>query len=137
MSDAKSKAVREIKVANEHGMHARPVMRFVDLASKYKSTITVANTSRRSEKLDGKSAMQLMLLEATQGNTLRIEAEGADALDAVGALAAFVEAGCPGQAPTAPEAGALAERSDPPDSNVGARGDETSGFGGTQSTSTS
>ena len=99
MSDAKTEAVREAKVANEQGMHARPVMRFVDLASKYQSKITVANVSRRGEKLDGKSAMQMMLLEATQGNTLRIEAEGADALDAVGALAAFVEAGCPGDAP--------------------------------------
>jgi phosphocarrier protein len=103
LSGAKSKAVREAKVANEQGLHARPVMRFVDLASKYQSKITVANVSRRGEKLDGKSAMQMMLLEATQGNTLRIEAEGADAPDAVDALAAFVEAGCPSDAPTTPE----------------------------------
>jgi phosphotransferase system HPr (HPr) family protein len=88
-------------------MHARPVMRFVDLASKYQSKITVANISRRGEKLDGKSAMQLMLLEATQGNTLRIEAEGTDAPDAAGALAAFVEAGFPSDASTDPEPGRL------------------------------
>jgi len=85
-------------------MHARPVMRFVDLASKYQSRITVANISRRAERLDGKSAMQLMLLEATQGNTLRIEAEGADAMQAAEALAAFIEAGCPCDPPVAPTA---------------------------------
>ena len=94
--------MREAQVANEQGMHARPVMRFVDLASRFQSSITVANVSRRGEKLDGKSAMQLMLLEATKGNILRIEAEGPDASNAVAALAGLVEDGFPVATPQPP-----------------------------------
>ncbi len=92
---AMNPVVREVEVTNKQGMHARPVMRFVDTASKYRSRIIVANVSRRGERLDGKSAMQLMLLEATQGCILRIEAVGEDAQEAANALAELVEAGCP------------------------------------------
>lgn len=84
-------------------MHARPVMHFVDLASSFKSTVSVTNISRRPETVDGKSAMQMMLLEATQGCVLRIEARGSDAQQAVDALAALVEAGFKSDAPKASE----------------------------------
>jgi len=70
-------------------------MRFVDLATKYRSKITVCNVTRGGERVDGKSAMQMMLLEATQGCVLRIDAAGDDAEEAVKALAALVEAGFP------------------------------------------
>lgn len=93
LSDAPNEAVREVAIPNEEGLHARPVMRFVDLASKFKSTVTVANVSRNDETVDGKSAMQMMLLEATQGCVLKIIACGEDARDAVDALAGLVEAG--------------------------------------------
>ena len=68
-------------------------MRFVDLASTFQSTISVRNLSRNEETVDGKSAMQMMLLEARQGSVLRIEARGADAREAADALAALVQAG--------------------------------------------
>ena len=93
MSDAGAQAVREVKVGNTEGLHARPVMRFIDVASRFQSKVTVANVSRRGEKVDGKSAMQMMLLEATQGCVLRIEACGADAAAAIDALTALIESG--------------------------------------------
>ncbi len=93
MSDGQSEAVREVTVPNTAGLHARPVMCFVDLASKYESDVSVTNVSRGREKVDGKSAMQMMLLEATQGCVLRIEARGGDAGEAVDVLAALVVAG--------------------------------------------
>ena len=87
-------AIREVAVPNKQGMHARPVMRFVDLASRYQCKISVTNISgKRLEKVDGKSAMEMMLLEAAQGCVLRIEAQGGDAEEAVSALAALVNAG--------------------------------------------
>ncbi len=92
MSDAGAQ-VREVTIGNTEGLHARPVMRFIDVASRYQSKITVMNVTRRGEKVDGKSAMQMMLLEATQGCVLRIEAMGADAAAAVAALSALVESG--------------------------------------------
>lgn len=95
---------RDAKVSNREGLHARPVMRFVDLASQFQSDITVTNISRRGEKLDGKSPMQMMLLEATAGSVLRIEAQGSDEQRAVDTLAAFIDAGCPGDFPSGPSA---------------------------------
>lgn len=93
MSDAPNEAVREVAIPNEEGLHARPVMRFVDLASTFKSTVSVANVSRNDEIVDGKSAMQMMLLEATQGCILKIVARGEDARGTVDALVGLVEAG--------------------------------------------
>lgn len=68
-------------------------MRFVDMASTFQSTVTVTNITRQSETVDGKSAMQMMLLEATQGCVLRIVARGEDASEMVDALAALVDSG--------------------------------------------
>ena len=93
MSNDHPQAVREARIANRQGLHARPVMRFVDLDCKYKAAISVVNISGRGEPVDGKSAMQMMLLEATQGSVLRIEARGEDAEAAVADLAALVESG--------------------------------------------
>ena len=78
-------------------------MRFVDLATRFRSAITVSNISGRGEKVDGKSAMQMMLLEAICGSTLRIEAQGEDAVAAADALAALVASGFPAPPPSSAE----------------------------------
>jgi phosphocarrier protein len=88
-----NEAVADVTVPNLEGLHARPIMRFVDVASTFRSGVTVMNLSRRGERLDGKSAMHMMLLEATQGSVLRIEARGPDAPEAVRALTNLVETG--------------------------------------------
>ncbi len=93
MSETRIEAVREEIVPNPQGLHARPVMRFVDLASRFQSRIMVTNVTRNGETVDGKSAMHMMLLEATKGCTLRIAACGADAEAAVTALAQLVRGG--------------------------------------------
>ncbi len=93
MSNAQQQAVRDVAVKNKEGLHARPVMSFVDLALRYRSTITVTNTTRQGDAVDGKSAMQMMLLEATRGSVLRISACGDDAVVAADALAELVESG--------------------------------------------
>lgn len=92
-SDMEVEACREVVVSNKQGLHARPVMAFVDRASQSRSRVTVANITRKGETVDGKSAMQMMILEATQGCVLRIGAKGVDARETVDALAALVEAG--------------------------------------------
>ncbi|MCO6437950.1 MAG: HPr family phosphocarrier protein [Phycisphaerae bacterium] len=93
MSGSNHEASREVTVDLQEGVHARPVMRFVDLASTFKSAVRVRNVTRRGEEVDGKSAMHMMLLEATRGCVLRISAEGEDAEQAVGALAELVQRG--------------------------------------------
>lgn len=86
-------AMREVKVPNREGLHARPVMRFVELASKYQSSVSVTNITRKQGQVDGKSPMQMMLLEASQHCVLRIEASGPDAEALVDSLVALVESG--------------------------------------------
>ncbi len=77
-------------VVNRLGLHARPAMTFVDLASTFASEIKVC---RDDTEVDGKSIMQVMMLAASQGSTLVIQAEGADAAKACEALKKLVDSG--------------------------------------------
>lgn len=77
----------EVVIRNKLGLHARPAMAFVDVASRYACDIRV---SKAKECVDGKSIMQMLLLAATQGTQLTIEANGADAREACKALEALV-----------------------------------------------
>jgi phosphotransferase system HPr (HPr) family protein len=63
---------------------------FVETASKFKATVTVFRCDNEEEKVDGKSIMQMMMLAATSGTQLAINAEGDDACDAVKALIELV-----------------------------------------------
>jgi len=87
MSENHKRAQLEVTISNRQGLHARPVLRFVDLASGFASTIRV---QKRDTIVDGKSPMEMMLLEATPGTQLRIIAEGEDSQAAVEALAKLI-----------------------------------------------
>jgi phosphocarrier protein len=78
----------EIEIKNADGLHMRPAMQFVDLASKFDAEITVSNDQTT---VDGKSIMQMSMLAATCGTKLKVRAEGADAKDAIDALRNLVE----------------------------------------------
>jgi phosphocarrier protein HPr len=88
--DTRELVRRDVRIVNSQGLHARPVMRFVDLANQFQAKILV---QRDDQSVDGKSPMEMMLLEATQGTTLTLIAQGDDAESAVEALAALVESG--------------------------------------------
>lgn len=76
-----------VTVTNELGMHARPAMAFVDLANRFACSVHV----RKGEQVvDGKSIMHMMMLAATQGTELTIEADGSDAEAAIASLAELV-----------------------------------------------
>jgi len=81
---------REVMVTNPLGLHARAAARFVQTAARFTAHIRV---SRDGRSVDGKSLMGVLLLAASQGTTLRIDAEGADAQAALDALASLVAAG--------------------------------------------
>jgi phosphocarrier protein HPr len=84
-------ASKEIVVSNTMGLHARPAMQFVDLANQFVSNIRVLKGGPEATEADGKSVMQMIVLEATQGTPLTIEAEGEDAEQAVVKLAELFE----------------------------------------------
>lgn len=87
MSENHRHAEIEVIISNEQGLHARPVMRFVDLAAQFGSSIRV---KKDELDVDGKSPMEMMLLEAVQGTKLRLVADGKDAHLAVEALASLI-----------------------------------------------
>lgn len=80
-------ASTQVTIINKLGLHARPAMSFVDTASGFKSDIKV---TKDGQVVDGKSIMQLMMLAATAGTKLKIDAEGPDADEAVAALVKLV-----------------------------------------------
>jgi phosphocarrier protein HPr len=81
---------RSAPVVNQLGMHARAAAKFVHLAARFQSQITVARDTR---EMDGKSIMGLLLLAASLGTTITISAEGADEREAVDGLCALVSSG--------------------------------------------
>ncbi len=78
----------QVVIRNKLGMHARPAMSFVDVANGFKSDVRVR---KGDQVVDGKSIMQVMMLAATQGTELEIEATGDDAQKAIDKLVALVD----------------------------------------------
>jgi phosphocarrier protein len=83
-------ATAKATVVNRLGLHARPAMVFVDLASTFASSVQVR---KGDTEVDGKSIMQVMMLAAGQGSELEIVADGADAERAARELKALVDGG--------------------------------------------
>jgi len=78
---------REVKIANQLGLHARPAAEFVKTANQYQSEIRV----RKDElEVNGKSILGVMMLAAEYGSSITITASGEDAEEAVDALAGLV-----------------------------------------------
>ncbi|MFO1492613.1 MAG: HPr family phosphocarrier protein [Kiritimatiellia bacterium] len=78
---------RECEVLNAFGIHARPAALFVTTANRFKSDVFVEKDGIR---VNGKSIMGLLTLEAHQGSTIVIFAKGADAAEALEALVKVV-----------------------------------------------
>ena len=84
-------ASRDIIVSNKLGLHARPAMQFVDLANQFKSDIKVTKFGEEPGEADGKSVMEMIILAATEGTKMRIDADGEDADEAVAKLVELFE----------------------------------------------
>lgn len=80
--------VRELKILNKLGLHARPAALFVKAACRFTSDITV---ERGGNEVSGKSIMGLMTLEAGMGCVLKITADGPDAGAAIDELEKLIE----------------------------------------------
>jgi phosphocarrier protein len=81
---------RTVTIVNKVGLHARPAAQIVKLASKFACDITLV---REDLEVNGKSIMGVMMLAAERGAQLVVRADGADAQQAVDALAALIASG--------------------------------------------
>ena len=79
-----------VTIVNRLGLHARPAMSFVDLASTFPCEVKVR---KADTEVDGKSIMQMMMLAASKGSQLEITATGEQAEQACEALRALVNGG--------------------------------------------
>ncbi len=90
---AKSKAgagtqTREVVVKNRYGIHARPAALLVKAATRFTCEILL---EKNGVKVNAKSIMGLLTLEGNHGARLRIHATGAEAAEALDALAELFE----------------------------------------------
>ena len=86
---ASGAVTRVLKIINEKGLHARASAKFVGVVEKFKDGASI-KVSKGDETVSGDSIMGLMMLGAGIGSSITISASGAQAKEAVEALAALV-----------------------------------------------
>ena len=74
---------RNFKLLNQYGIHARPAALFIKTASRFDVDIYVEKDGNR---VNGKSIMSLMTLEASGGTEIKVTADGPQAEELLDAL---------------------------------------------------
>ncbi len=78
---------RRVTILNSRGLHARAAAKFATLAGGFQSQVLV---SKGELTVSGLSIMGLMMLAASPGSELDLEATGADAEAAINALDSLI-----------------------------------------------
>ena len=79
---------RDVRIANQRGLHARASAKFVSMASQLPAAIEVEKDGHR---VCGTSIMGLMMLGAAMGDQITIHVEGEGAETALAELAELIE----------------------------------------------
>ena len=77
---------RTFLIVNKLGLHARAAAQLVKLTEQFSADVKIG---KDDQVVNGKSIMGLMMLAASSGSSIDVEANGEDAdamLDAIGAL---------------------------------------------------
>ena len=82
--------VKDVKVQNQVGLHARPATFFIQKANEFKSSIWVEKEERR---VNAKSLLGILSLGIVGGTSIRVIADGSDEQAAVDGLVSLVESG--------------------------------------------
>lgn len=77
----------QVHIINRLGLHARAAASFVKTASSYDSEIFLVNGE---QSVNGKSIMGIMMLAASRGTELTLEADGPDESAAIKALGLLI-----------------------------------------------
>jgi phosphocarrier protein len=75
------------EIVNKLGLHARAAAKLTHLAGNFQCDIWLSRSGRR---VNAKSIMGVMMLAAGKGTSVLIEAEGADAEQALAALTKLI-----------------------------------------------
>jgi phosphocarrier protein HPr len=76
-----------VEIINKLGLHARASTKLTQLASQYKSNISI---TRNGKRVDAKSIMGVMMLAASKGSFLELEADGPDESEAIEAIKSMI-----------------------------------------------
>jgi phosphocarrier protein HPr len=79
--------VRQLTICNRKGLHARASAKFVQTVEKFDAEVRV---TRGSESVGGTSIMGLMMLAASSGCAITVEATGKQAAEVVEALSELI-----------------------------------------------
>ncbi len=77
------------KITNKRGLHARASAKIVEAAARFQSEITILKDGQR---VNARSIMGLMMLAASIGSEIGLEAQGPDEDAAMTAMLALIEA---------------------------------------------
>ncbi len=81
---------REVTIVNRLGLHARAAVKVVSLCSKYVSSVVLVVNGRRAE---GRRMMAILMLSATVGSQVLIQAQGPDEKEAIEAVTRLISNG--------------------------------------------
>lgn len=79
--------MKETKVNNQVGLHARPATFFIQKANEYKSSIWVEKDDRR---VNAKSLLGVLSLGIVKGTAINLIADGPDEEAAINALVELI-----------------------------------------------
>jgi len=79
--------VRVFAICNKRGLHARASAKFVQTVEKFDAEVRV---TRGGETVGGTSIMGLMMLAASPGTSITVEAIGKEAAEVIEALATLI-----------------------------------------------
>ena len=79
--------VRELKILNKKGLHARASAKFVQCVERFDAEVEVA---KDGQSVNGTSIMGLMMLAAGIGSFIEVRTSGAEAGTVLEALAALI-----------------------------------------------
>ena len=74
---------RKLIIQNKYGLHARPAVEFVQIASQYDADITI---SKDGVEVNGKSMMGVLMLAADKGSKVILKTNGKDEDELIEAL---------------------------------------------------
>lgn len=78
---------QDVEIINKLGLHARASTKMTQTASQFKSEIWLERNNRR---VNAKSIMGVMMLAASKGSKVAVEASGPDEAEALEALVALI-----------------------------------------------
>src|ERR1700761_814206 len=77
------------RITNKRGLHARASAKVVEAAARFQSEVTILKDGQR---VNARSIMGLMMLAASIGSEIGLEASGPDEAEAMTAMLALIDA---------------------------------------------